>query len=217
VILVILAILAQFEEEPAKEGSVCVFSSRGPPSLCLYSGERYAMLSRGRWRNKGMKTMAEPYEVNTTAYQAKGREQFAQQTGILDGPRMLSISMVRKPILAARLVSLGKKNLPRPANERQYAVDCALRAYTHFNPQHGYCAKTECLRCKQEISDTSNISIVMLALPPWNRKSKTVKTAMMSGFFCAACDVLDDEAKTIWAAAVKEQGVEIALTNEGRA
>jgi hypothetical protein len=161
--------------------------------------------------------MTEQYEINTAAYQTKGREQFAKQTGVLDGPRMLSISLVRKPLLIARLAFLGKKKLPRPVNERQHAIDCALRAFTHFNPQHGYCAKSECLRCKCEIDDTSNISIVMLALPPWNRKSKTVKTALMAGFFCSACDVLDDEATSTWRAAIKEQGVEVALTNEGRA
>jgi hypothetical protein len=92
-------------------------------------------------------------------------------------------------------------------------VDCALRAFTHFNPEYGYCAKSLCLRCGREIDDSTNISIVMLALPPWNQKSDTVKTAMMAGFFCAACDVLDDEAQAIWTAAVKEQGVQLVSTN----
>jgi hypothetical protein len=157
------------------------------------------------------------YKLNTPAYQSKGREQFANQTGVGQGPRMLTIGLVRKPILIARLMSL-KGNLRRPTNERQYAIDCAIRAFTHFNPQHGYCAKSECLRCGRDIDDTSNISIVMLALPPWSQKSDTVKTAMMSGFFCAACDVRDDEATSMWRAAVEQQGIQLVPnSNVGQA
>jgi hypothetical protein len=165
----------------------------------------------------GQAAMTEQYKLNTASYQAKGREQFAQQTGVCQGPCMLFVGLVRKPLLIARLAFLRGKKLRRAVNERQYAVDCALRAFTHFNPRYGYCAKSECLRCKCEIDDTANISIVMLALPPWTQKSDTPKTAMMAGFFCAACDIRDDEAEAIWRAAVKEQGIEIASTNAGHA
>jgi hypothetical protein len=123
----------------------------------------------------------------------------------------------QKAALDREAAFLGGKKMPRPINERQYAIDCALRAITHFNPQHGYCAKSKCLRCGCDIDDASNISIVMLALPPWAQKSDKVKTAMMAGFFCAACDVRDDEAQAIWKAAVKEQGLELTSTNTGQA
>lgn len=150
-----------------------------------------------------------PYKINTPAERVKARKQFAQQTEICDGPRMLTIGLVRKPILIARLATLAGKKLPRAFNERQYVVDCALRVFTHFNPQAGYCAKAPCLRCKNEIDDGSNISIVMLTLPPWNCKSDTVKTAIMSGFFCAACDVTDDKAQIIWRATLEEEGIQL--------
>jgi hypothetical protein len=159
----------------------------------------------------------EQYKLNTPSQQSKGRKQFAQQTGVGQGPCLLSIGLVRKPLLIARLASLTGKKMPRAVNERQYAIDCALRAITHFNPQHGYCAKSECLGCKHEIDDASNISIVMLALPPWDQKSDTVKAAMMAGFFCAACDVCDDEAQATWRAAVEKQGIQLVSTKVGQA
>jgi hypothetical protein len=68
------------------------------------------------------------------------------------------------------------------------------------------------------IEDADDISIVMLALPPWSQKSADpVKVAMMSGFFCAACDVRDDEAQALWSAAVKDQGLKVTPMKAGRA
>jgi hypothetical protein len=64
----------------------------------------------------------------------------------------------------------------------------------------------------------SNISIVMLALPPWSQKSSNpLNAAMMSGFFCAACDVRDDETQVLWRTAVKNQGLEVTPMKAGHA
>jgi hypothetical protein len=156
------------------------------------------------------------YNVQTAAYQAKARKQFVQQTGLGLEARMFSVALVRKPLLIARLASL-KGKMRRPINERQYIIDCALRAFTHFNPQHGYCAKSDCLRCEREIDDGSNISIVMLVLPPWHQKTDTVKAAMLAGFFCAACDVGDDEAEAIWTSSIITQGIQPVSTKAGQA
>jgi len=161
------------------------------------------------------------YKINTDAYQFKARKQLGQQAGLLgQEARLLTIALVRKPALIAEIEALyacGGKLPDRAANEQQYVTGCAIRVFTHFNPQHGYCAKAPCLRCNCEIDDSSNISIVMLTLPPWDKKSSVLKTAAMAGFFCAACDVHDDEANAIWTAEVKAQGIQLVLTNTGLA
>jgi hypothetical protein len=94
-------------------------------------------------------------EINTGPYQARAREQFARQTGVGEVPRLLSVGLVRKPLLLARIASMGGK-MRRPRNERQYAIECAVRVFTHFNPDHGYCAKGNCLRCQGEIDNSAN-------------------------------------------------------------
>jgi hypothetical protein len=96
-----------------------------------------------------------------------------------------------------QLLGMGMLDQPAATSEL-YTVDCALRAWAHFNPAHGYHAEGFCLKCNRQLRRTDDIGVVMLAVPPWDGKTLSSEVALAVGLFCASCDPLDVEAMAIW-------------------
>jgi hypothetical protein len=162
---------------------------------------------------------AEVRNILAPAEQAKGLAQFFTQCDLTgDAPRLLGVAVIRTSFLTASLARAASFALGKTNNERCYAIGCAMRAWTHFNPKFGYCAEAPCLRCTRTIRDTKEIAIVLLTLPPWSKKTRTEKTAFISGFICSACDLPDEGAEKIWIAEMEQQGIPLLPTGpEGTA
>jgi hypothetical protein len=96
-----------------------------------------------------------------------------------------------------------------------HAMMCAFRVWTYFLPGFQWSQQTVCVKCQKVILSVENISIVALAIPPWDGKRHETKTATASGFFCSACDVKDDEAMSLWRKSLSQDGIILPHSLQG--
>jgi hypothetical protein len=139
-------------------------------------------------------------------YQRKAAGQFIEQTELGRGPRFVRIGLVRSKALRDAMWRIRQK-IPKPKTADEHALFCALRVWTYFLPGYQWSQQTVCVKCQKVMSSVDEISIVALAIPPWDGKRHATKTATANGFFCSACDVKDDEAMSLWRKSLSRDGI----------